>query len=128
MTLYAPELVTREARTQARLAQQRWQAATAGMDADSKRGLLVAQASRATVQVELAGIAAEGALYQPRAPFAGRLVDLDPDLKVGQWLAKKERIGLLVRDDGRWLVESWLEEDDVRRIAVGDSAFESTRN
>jgi putative peptide zinc metalloprotease protein len=123
VTLYTPELVTREARTQARLAQQRWQAATAGMDADSKRGLLVAQASLATVQVELAGIAAEGALYQPRAPFAGRLVDLDPDLKVGQWLAKKERIGLLVREDGRWLVESWLEEDDVRRIAVGDSAL-----
>ena len=123
VTLHTPELVTREARTQARLEQQRWQAATAGMDADSRRGLLVAQESLATVQVEMAGIAAEGALYQPRAPFSGRLRDLDPDLKVGQWISKKERIALLVRDDGRWLVESWLEEDDVRRIAVGDSAL-----
>ena len=71
----------------------------------------------------MASIAAEETRYQPRAPFAGQLRDLDPDLAVGQWLTRKERIGLLVRDDGRWLVESWLEEDDVRRISVGDSAL-----
>ena len=123
LTLYMPELVMREARTLARLEQQRWQAATAGMDAESRRNLLVSQESLATVQAEMAGIAAEENLYAPRAPFAGYLRDLDPDLQVGQWITRKERLGLLVRDDGRWLVESWLDEDDVRRIRVGDSAL-----
>ena len=121
VTLYMPELVMREARTQARLELQRWQASTAGLDAESKRNLQVSQESLATVQAEMAGITAEETLYQPRAPFAGQLRDLDPDLQVGQWLARKERIGLLVRDDGRWVVETWLDEDDVRRIAVGDA-------
>jgi putative peptide zinc metalloprotease protein len=118
-----PELVMREARTQVRLEQQRWQAATAGLDADSRRNLQVSQEALATVQAEMAGLASEELLYQPRAPFASRLRDLDPDLHPGQWIARKERIGLLVRDDGRWLVESWLEEEDVRRISVGDSAL-----
>ena len=123
LTLSMPELVMRETSTQARLEQQRWLAASAGLDADSRRGLLVAQESLATAQAEMASVTAEGVRYQPRAPFDGRLRDLDPDLSPGQWLARKERIGLLVRDDGNWLVESWLEEEDVRRIRHGDSAL-----
>jgi len=123
VTLTMPELASREAQTRARLAQQQWQAATAGMNADSQRSLLVAQETYATVQAEMSGIRAESALYQPKAPFAGWIRDLDPDLQAGQWIPRKERIGLLVRDDGRWLVETWLEEEDVRRISLGDSAL-----
>jgi putative peptide zinc metalloprotease protein len=123
VTLTMPELASRKAQTLARLEQQQWQAATAGMNTDSQRSLLVAQESYATVKAEMAGIQAESALYLPKAPFAGRLRDLDPDLHVGQWIPRKERLALLVRDDGRWLVETWLEEEDVRRIAVNDSAL-----
>lgn len=123
ITLYMPELSMREASTQARLEQQRWQAATAGLDPDSRRGLLTAQETYATVQAEMASIAAEGSRYQPRAPFEGQLRDLDPDLQVGQWIPRKERIALLVRDEGRWLVETWLEEEDMRRVGVGDAAL-----
>jgi putative peptide zinc metalloprotease protein len=61
--------------------------------------------------------------YAPRAPFSGRLRDLDPDLQVGQWVARKERIALLVRDDGRWLVETWLDEDSVQQVSAGDTAI-----
>ncbi len=123
LTLYMPELSMREASTQARLQQQRWLAATAGMDTESKKILQTAQENLATTQAEMASIAAEESRYQPRAPFAGQLRDLDPDLATGQWISRKERIGLLVSDQGRWLVESWLEEDDVRRISLGDSAI-----
>jgi putative peptide zinc metalloprotease protein len=123
LTLTMPELISREAQTRARLQQQQWQAATAGMTPDSQRNLQVAQENYATARAEMAGIRAEGALYQPIAPFAGRLRDLDPDMQVGQWIGRKERLGLLVRDDGRWLVETWLEEEDVRRIKIGDSAL-----
>ena len=62
--------------------QQQWQAATAGMNADSQRSLLVAQETYATVQAEMSGIRAESALYQPKAPFAGWIRDLDPDLRL----------------------------------------------
>jgi putative peptide zinc metalloprotease protein len=48
---------------------------------------------------------------------------MDPDLQVGQWLSRKERIALLVRSDGRWLVETWLDEDAVQRVAPGDKGL-----
>ena len=48
---------------------------------------------------------------------------MDPDLQVGQWLSRKEKIALLVRNDGRWLVETWLDEESVQRVAPGDSAL-----
>jgi putative peptide zinc metalloprotease protein len=120
--LHVPDLVTRRAALQARLEQQRWQAASSGLDDDSRKRLLVNQDSLSTVRAELAGLEAEQLQFAPRAPFAGRLRDLDPDLHVGQWVSRKEKLGLLVREDGRWLVETWLDEESVQRIKVGDSA------
>ena len=75
------------------------------------------------VQTELAGLEAEQLQFAPRAPFTGRLRDVDPDLHVEQWVSRKEKLALLVREDGRWLVETWLDEDAVQRIKVGDKAF-----
>lgn len=121
--LHAPELATRRATLLARLDSQQWQAATSGFDASTRAQLLAGEEAVASVRAELASLEAELRGYAPLAPFAGRLRDVDPDLQVGQWLGRKERIGLLVRDDGRWLVETWLDEDMVRRVRVGDHAL-----
>lgn len=123
MSLHMPELQARQARTQARLEQHQWQAETAGMSSGSKRHLQVAQKVLATTQAEMQGILSEQNLYQPVAPFAGHLRDLDPDLHLGQWIARKERIALLIASDGPWTVETWLEEDDVQRIRLGQKAW-----
>lgn len=122
-SLYVPDLAMRHVALQARLAQQLWQAASSGLDDDSRKRLLVNQDSLSMVQTELAGLAAEQLQYAPRAPFAGRLRDIDPDLHVGQWVSRKEKMALLVREDGRWLVETWLDEESVQRIKVGDTAM-----
>jgi putative peptide zinc metalloprotease protein len=107
---------------QARLAQQRWQAASSGLDDESRKRLLVNQDSVSMVQSQLAGLEAEQLQFAPRAPFSGRLRDMDPDLHVGQWMARKEKIALLVREDADWLIETWLDEESVQRIKVGDAA------
>ena len=122
-TLFVPDLATRQAALLARLAQQQWQAASSGLDDESRKRLLVNQESLSTVQTELAGLEAEQLQFAPRAPFTGRLRDVDPDLHVGQWVSRKEKLALLVREDGRWLVETWLDEDAVQRIKVGDKAL-----
>ena len=115
-----PELQTKRQATLARIERLRWQAASAGFDADTRNRLLVSEETLVTAQAELASLNTELMNYAPRAPFAGHLRDVDPGLRVGQWLSRKERIGVLVRDDGRWLVETWLDEESVGRVKVGD--------
>ncbi len=123
LRLYMPDLQMRRQATLARVEQLRWQAASSGFDAEARQRLLVNEQALLVAQSELASLDAEFKTYAPRAPFAGRLRDLDPDLQLGQWLSRKERIALLVRDDGRWLVETWLDEHEVQRVGIGDSAL-----
>jgi len=56
------------------------------------------------------------------APFAGRFYWADPDLSLGQWVGKNEPLGVLVRGGTAWRVETWLNEDEVARLKVGQSA------
>lgn len=123
IALHVPELKSRRQAAQTRVESLRQQAATSGFDAESRNRMLVNEDNLATAQAELASLNTELRNYSPKAPFAGRLRDVDPDLRVGQWLSRKEKVGLLVRDDGRWMVETWLDEESVQRVSVGDRAL-----
>ena len=120
--LYAPELHMRRQALLAKIEGLRWQAASSGLDADSRTRMLVNDEALSTAQAELSSLDTELLNYAPRAPFSGQLRDLDPDLQVGQWVARRERIALVVRDDDRWLVETWLDEDAVQQVSAGDTA------
>jgi putative peptide zinc metalloprotease protein len=121
--LQAPDLQSRRQALVARVEQLRWQAAASGFDEQTRNKLLVTEDMLTTGRAELASVDTELNHFEPKAPYAGRLRDLDPDLQPGQWLARKERIGLLVREGSPWLVETWLDEADVPRVAVGDEAL-----
>ena len=120
--LASADLQRRWERANARATSLRWQAAVAGVDGEQRQNLQVLQEERAVAEAELAAVQAELALYAPRAPFAGRLVDLDPDLRPGHWVGRNEKLATLVRDDA-WIVETFLDEELVRRVRVGDRAF-----
>jgi len=49
----------------------------------------------------------------------GVLRDINPELQTGTWVARRERLALLVNPQA-WQVETWLDEEAVRRIAVGN--------
>lgn len=119
VALASPDLATRREAVVARVERLRWQAATAGFDAESRSHLQSSQEALATAEAELASIDEELVRYRPVAPFAGVLRDIDPDLHTGQWLADKERIALLIGRGGH-VVETWLDEEAVKRVAVGD--------
>lgn len=121
--LHGPDLQMRRQVLLARVERLRWQSASSGFDAESRNRMLVQAVTLSAAESELASLDTALLLYAPRAPFAGQLRDMDPDLQPGQWLAKKEKIGVLVRQDGRWLVETWLDEDAVQRVAAGDAAL-----
>jgi putative peptide zinc metalloprotease protein len=120
--LHSPELQLREQALLARLERLRWQAASAGFDAEARQQWQGLQESLATVEAEQAGLQTEQQRLQPTAPWAGRLLVQDPDLHQGQWLARQESLGILVRDDDPWLVETWLDEAAVARIEAGQRA------
>ncbi len=52
------------------------------------------------------------------APFAGRLVDLDHDLKPGVWITANQPIGMLI-DPSAWVVDALIEQKSLDRIRVG---------
>lgn len=124
--LFVPDLATREKALQARLEQQRWQAVMSGFDEDMRKRWKVTEQSLATTAAELQGIQAERHQFAPTAPFAGYFWLADPDLSPGQWVSKRETLAVLVRQDSPWRVETWLDEDDVQRVQVGQKAFFTT--
>lgn len=118
--LDSAELRARRRIVLARIERLRWQAGTSAFDARAQARLLSSESELATAQAELAAIDEEAARYAPVAPFAGRLRDIDPDLQPGTWLEDGELIGLVVGDDGTFIVETYLDEESVKRISVGD--------
>ncbi len=122
LLLDVPELAGREQALAARLAQQRWLTASSGFDEELRKRWLVSGQTLATSESEWQGLQAERSQFQPLAPYEGRFYWVDPDLAVGQWVGKKEPLGVLVKANTRWRVETWLDEDDVARVEVGQPA------
>jgi len=120
--LFVPELESRLEVARARLESIRWQAAAASLTADFRGRLQVNQEEWAMAEAEVASLEQDLARYRPSAPFTGRLYDIDPDMREGDWISAKERIGLLTGLGGMQ-VETYLGEADVRRVNPGDRAF-----
>ncbi|MCF8210733.1 MAG: HlyD family efflux transporter periplasmic adaptor subunit [Rhodoferax sp.] len=123
LQLHTPDLQLRKQTLSSKVERLRWQAAASGFEVEARNRLLVNEEALSTAQAELASLNTELLHYTPVAPFAGRLRDMDPDLHVGQWLQRKEKVALLVRDGSTWQVETWFDEDAVRRIGAGDLAI-----
>lgn len=122
LELYVPDLASRERALQARREQQRWQAEASAFDDEMRKRWKVAEQTLVTTEAELQGVLAERSQFAPVAPYDGRFLLADPDLVVGQWVGKKEALGVLVRQGTAWRVETWLDDDDVARVHVGQSA------
>jgi putative peptide zinc metalloprotease protein len=121
--LYVPDLATRQRALQARLEQERWQAEASAFNEDMRKRWMVAEQSFYTTQAELQGVQTEQKQFSPLAPYDGQFVTADPDLVPGQWVGKKEMLGTLIKRDGAWRVETWLDEDAIATVQVGQTAM-----
>lgn len=99
----------------------RRQVAAAAFDPALRPRLLVLQSDLAAAEAALTSVANQVGRLALHAPFAGRIVDVDPDLRAGDWLAKGAPLAVVVGDGG-WRVEAYLTEDAARRVSVGDGA------
>lgn len=119
--LASPELTLRWQLASARFERLRQQAATAGVDLAQQYNVQVLNEALVAAEAELASVQAEAARFVPLAPFAGKLYDLQPELRAGTWVRRQEPLLTLV-DDSEWVVEAYLDEDAVRRVRAGDAA------
>ena len=120
--LYVPELASREKALQIRIDQQRQQASASGFNDEMRKRWKVAAQTLVTTEAEMSGLQAEQRQFLSIAPYAGRFHLADPDLAVGQWIGKNETLAVLVREGTIWNVETWLDEEEVNRVRVGQSA------
>lgn len=118
LVLASPELASQQSAVGARAQALGWQVAGAGFDAQWRNRQLVLQQELAVAQAQREGLVREQARLIPLAPFAGRLLDLRPDLAPGQWVAPNQRLGVLV-DPSTWQVDTYLGEQEIERIAAG---------
>lgn len=121
ITLSSPDVASRLAVATTRVNRLRWQASAGSFDDEQRAQWQVSQEQLAAAEADVAAIRADAARYAPTAPFAGVLRDLAPDMQPGTWLSAREPLARLVADQGQTVV-AYLDEDDVARIAVGDTA------
>ena len=91
-------------------------------------GLPDGEARREQVRAQKEKFIAEEKLFQEEqarlqisAPFSGVIVDLDSDLAPGVWIQPSQPLATLV-DYSKWVVDTYIHEEDVHRIKPGDRA------
>jgi putative peptide zinc metalloprotease protein len=121
LKMNSPDLSSRHNNALAHVELLRWQATSGAFDKDLRNQWQVSQEQLNAAEAEVAEIQADAARYEPVAPFSGVLRDLSPDLRPGTWLSPQEPLARLIADGGEMAV-AYLDEDDIGRISVGDSA------
>ncbi|RZJ10250.1 MAG: HlyD family efflux transporter periplasmic adaptor subunit, partial [Rubrivivax sp.] len=121
LQLAAPDLGSRIAMAQARVQRLRWQATAGGLDPEQRAHWQTGQEQLMSAEAELASLQADAGRYAPLAPFSGQVRDVQPDLRVGDWLAAREPVLRVVARSGPTVI-AYLDEDAIAHIAVGDTA------
>ena len=94
----------------------------------SLSGIEDGEQKRAGLENQQAKFNAEVKLYKDElsrmdltAPFTGVLQDIDDTINIGTWVSPKNAMAVLV-DPQSWAVDVMVEEAEINRIKVGDSA------
>jgi putative peptide zinc metalloprotease protein len=96
----------------------RWQVQFQGMNRDLLERNQVSWRELEAAQAEAAGFKAELDRLVVTAPISGRVVELADPLLPGEWLTENTPLAMLI-DPAAGIVEAYVGEEDLRRIAVG---------
>jgi putative peptide zinc metalloprotease protein len=121
LMLESPDLEFREARAREHARRLEWELAVSGFDDAMRATQSVRREELASSRTEIAGLQRERQRLQVQAPFDGVLVDVPPAIAPGVWVNRQEQLGELI-DPSEWQVETYLEDNEVRRVKVGDLA------
>jgi putative peptide zinc metalloprotease protein len=119
MKLDSPELDVKLLKARAKVQTLTKQLGAAGFSIDTITQQPVIREQLESANEELKGLVAERARLYATAPFSGSIVDVEPDLFVGEWVPKGMQLATLI-DDHHWVVDCYIEESDLHRIDLGN--------
>lgn len=120
--LTSPALQTAAQQNLARLQQVSQQSAASGMNVELRRDWQVWQDRQAEALAQQAALNSDAARYHLKTSASGVLRDVDPDLQVGEWVARRELLGRVVNTNSLEVV-SYVAEQELHRIKIGDSGL-----
>tara|TARA_E500000331_G_scaffold294228_1_gene291852 strand:- start:943 stop:1797 length:855 start_codon:yes stop_codon:yes gene_type:complete len=92
--------------------------ASLGFDERLRSQAMVVQSELRTQNQRLRGLMDKRAQLTITAPFDGHVVDLAPDINIGDWLPKGLKIATVVDHQSR-TVAAYFREEDLARIEIG---------
>ncbi|QWE03737.1 site-2 protease family protein [Polynucleobacter sp. JS-JIR-II-50] len=119
MKLDSPELDVKLLKARAKVQTLTKQFGAAGFSADTITQQPIFRDQLQSATEELKGLVAERGRLYATAPFTGSIVDVEPDLFVGEWVPKGMQLVTLI-DDEHWVVDCYIDESDLHRIDLGN--------
>ncbi len=121
LRLEAPDLEFRQRQVARRVETLTWQASALSQERDwVARGQILWRELQ-SARAELDALQADQRRLLVQAPFSGTVVELAEPLAVGEWVRAGERLAALA-DLGSTVIEAWVEEGVLRRVAPGQRA------
>jgi putative peptide zinc metalloprotease protein len=121
MILTAPELERDVAATNVRIIKLQAQLDRAMSDTQDMANRAVIERELAREQGALAGLDRRKDRLILRAPIAGQVADIKPEMHVGRWLGGAEILAHIVTP-GRYDIQAYVSEDDIWRIEANTRA------
>jgi putative peptide zinc metalloprotease protein len=119
--LVSPDLDYKIAHSRANLDILSWQMENKGLDPDLLEHSQVTEHEYQSTLTEYRGLLDQKTQLGITAPITGEVVDTAENLEPGTWVAAKSRLASVI-DPQTVRVEAYVDEDDLERIALGDTA------
>jgi putative peptide zinc metalloprotease protein len=110
------------AQAQARLDRARWQLENSSVDEAARARRTVFEEELHSATLEYQALLNDRQRFAPAAPFDGLLVDMQDDIKPGDWVGKNQRLVTLI-DTRTWIIETYVTESEVQRLKRGAQAW-----
>lgn len=117
--LSVPEIEKKIRQTQIKIEVLNRQYGSSGFDLKTVSQQPIYKEKLISAKNELDGLVKEYEKLNRKAPFSGVIVDSDPDLFLGEWVPKSFSLVTLIGEKD-WIVECYVEEDDLRRLDIGN--------
>jgi putative peptide zinc metalloprotease protein len=119
--LTSPDLDYKIAHTRADLDILEWEMSAKGLDPELLAHSQVTEREYEASLAEYRGLLDEKAKLEVTTPINGKVVDIEDGLATGMWVKAKSRLASVI-DPTAITVEAYVDEADLDRIAVGDTA------
>lgn len=121
LQMSSPKLEAKARQADARANQTEWQATAGIFDNEERARWQSLHMQNAAAHAEIESIAAERERLSPKAPFAGIVRDIEPELAAGQWVSAKEHLATVIAP-GRHQVIAYVDERAAKNLKAGAHA------